>query len=41
MKTWKKAALGLGAGLLLAAIVAFTVYQSRKNSSPYKPARPR
>lgn len=31
MKTWKKVALGLGAGLLLAAIVAFTVYQSRKN----------
>ena len=31
MKTWEKAALGLGAGLLLAAIVAFTVYQSRKN----------
>jgi len=31
MKTWKKVALGLGAGLLLAAIVAFTVYRSRKN----------
>jgi HlyD family secretion protein len=31
MKTWKKVALGVGAGLLLAAIVAFTVYQSRKN----------
>lgn len=31
MKTWKKAALGIGAGLLLAAIVGFTVYQSRKN----------
>jgi HlyD family secretion protein len=31
MKTWKKAALGVGAGLLLAAIVGFTVYQSRKN----------
>ena len=31
MKTWKKAALGVGGGLLLAAIVAFTVYQSRKN----------
>jgi HlyD family secretion protein len=31
MKTWKKAAIGLGAALLLAAIVGFTVYQSRKN----------
>jgi len=31
MKTWKKAALGVGAILLLAAIVGFTVYQSRKN----------
>ena len=31
MKPWKKVALGVGAGLLLAAIVAFTVYQSRKN----------
>ncbi|HSB74347.1 MAG TPA: efflux RND transporter periplasmic adaptor subunit [Terriglobales bacterium] len=31
MKTWKKAALGVGAGLLLAAIVGFTVYQSHKN----------
>jgi len=31
MKAWKKVALGLGAGLLLAAIVAFTVYRSRKN----------
>ena len=31
MKTWKKAAIGVGAALLLAAIVGFTVYQSRKN----------
>jgi len=31
MKTWKKAAIGVGAILLLAAIVGFTVYQSRKN----------
>ncbi|HLX75460.1 MAG TPA: efflux RND transporter periplasmic adaptor subunit [Terriglobales bacterium] len=31
MKTWKKAAIGAGAILLLAAIVGFTVYQSRKN----------
>jgi len=31
MKPWKKTALGVGAGLLLAAIVAFTVHQSRKN----------
>jgi HlyD family secretion protein len=31
MKPWKKVALGIGAGLVLAAIVAFTVYQSRKN----------
>jgi HlyD family secretion protein len=31
MKTWKKAAIGVGAAVLLAAIVGFTVYQSRKN----------
>src|SRR5689334_1957245 len=31
MKTWKKAALGIGGGLLVAAIVGFAVYQSRKN----------
>jgi HlyD family secretion protein len=31
MSTWKKVALGSGAVVLLAAIVAFTVYQSHKN----------
>ena len=31
MKTWKKAGLGIGAGLLLAVIGGFTVYQSRKS----------
>src|SRR5271155_5554568 len=31
MKTWKKIAIGLGAVVLLAAIVGFTVYQSHKN----------
>ncbi len=31
MKTWKKIAIGAGAAILLAAIVAFTVYQSHKN----------
>ena len=31
MKTWKKVAIGVGAGVLLVAIVAFTVYQSHKN----------
>ena len=31
MKTWKKIAIGAGAVVLLAAIVGFTVYQSRKN----------
>jgi HlyD family secretion protein len=31
MKTWKKVAIGLGAAVLLAAIVGFSVYQSRKN----------
>lgn len=31
MSTWKKVAIGLGAVILLAAIVGFTVYQSHKN----------
>jgi HlyD family secretion protein len=31
MKTWKKIAIGAGAGLLLICIVSFTVWQSRKN----------
>jgi len=31
MSTWKKIAIAVGATLLLVAIVAFTVYQSRKN----------
>ena len=31
MNTWKKALIGVGAGLLLVTIVAVTVYQSRKN----------
>ena len=31
MKTWKKILIGAGAALLLIIIVAFTVYQSRKN----------
>jgi len=31
MKTWKKALIGVGAGLALVVIVAVTVYQSRKN----------
>jgi HlyD family secretion protein len=31
MKTWKKIAIGVGAVVLLGAIVGFTVYQSHKN----------
>ena len=31
MKTWKKALIGIGAGLALVIIVSLTVYQSRKN----------
>jgi HlyD family secretion protein len=31
MKTWKKIAIGVGAVVILAAIVGFTVYQSGKN----------
>src|SRR6202050_4093644 len=31
MKTWKKIAIGVGAGVVLAAIVEFTVHQSGKN----------
>src|SRR5579871_2105226 len=31
MKLWKKIAIGIGAAVLLAAIVGTTVYQSRKN----------
>jgi HlyD family secretion protein len=31
MSTWKKVAIGLGAAILLVAIVGFTVYQSHKN----------
>ncbi len=31
MKGWKKVAIGAGVAVLLAAIVGFTVYQSRKN----------
>lgn len=31
MSTWKKVAIGLGAVVLLGAIVGFTVYQSHKN----------
>jgi HlyD family secretion protein len=31
MSTWKKVAIGLGAAVLLIAIVGFTVYQSHKN----------
>lgn len=31
MKTWKKVLIGVGAALVLAIIVAVTVYQSRKN----------
>jgi HlyD family secretion protein len=31
MKTWKKVAIGVGAVVVLAAIVGFTVYQSHKN----------
>jgi HlyD family secretion protein len=31
MSTWKKVAIGLGAAVLLVAIVGFTVYQSHKN----------
>jgi len=31
MKTWKKIAIGLGAALLLLAILGISVYQSRKN----------
>lgn len=31
MSTWKKVAIGCGAAVALAAIVGFTVYQSRKN----------
>ncbi len=31
MKTWKKVAIAVGAVLVLAAIISFTVYQSRKN----------
>src|SRR5579863_4888630 len=31
MKTWKKIAIGAGAGVLLLAMVAFTVHQSHQN----------
>src|SRR5437763_3940480 len=31
MSTWKKVAIGAGAAVLMAALVGFTVYQSRKN----------
>ena len=31
MSTWKKIAIGVGAAVLLSAIVGFTVYQSHKN----------
>src|SRR5579864_4691515 len=31
MRTWKKIAIGSGVAVVLTAIVAFTVYQSRKN----------
>jgi len=31
MKTWKKVVIGAGAALVVAGIVAFAVYQSRKN----------
>ncbi len=31
MKTWMKIAIGVGAAVVLASIVAFTVYQSHKN----------
>src|SRR5581483_4609432 len=31
MSTWKKIAIGAGAAVLMAALVGFTVYQSRKN----------
>ena len=31
MSTWKKIAIGVGAGIVLLAIIGFTVYQSHKN----------
>jgi HlyD family secretion protein len=39
MNTWKKALIGVGAGLLLVTIVAVTVYQSRKNLATVQTGR--
>jgi len=39
MRTWKKVAIGIGAVVLLTAIVAFTVYQSRKNVATVQTAK--
>jgi len=39
MKLWKKIALGAGAAVVLAAIVGFTVYQSRKNVATVQTGR--
>src|SRR2546421_6844427 len=39
MKTWKKIAIGTGAALLLAAIVAIAIHQSRKNVATVQSGR--
>ncbi|HZR30565.1 MAG TPA: efflux RND transporter periplasmic adaptor subunit [Terriglobales bacterium] len=39
MKTWKKIAIGIGAALLLAAMVAIAIHQSRKNVATVQSGR--